>query len=92
MRIVTAWATTVLLLALGDVAAGFDCERVRALEKEGKRASEIARALEITTPDVQHCLAGEMEEPSPARQEAPGLPLVPARPETDAAVPRPRND
>ena len=91
MRSVTAWLTTILVMGCAAAAAALDCERVRALDKEGKRASEIARTLSITTPDVQACLANEGEPPGPVRRETSGLPLAPALRGTDAVIPRPPN-
>ena len=90
MRIMMACAAGVLLLAAAPAAA-LDCARVRALDGQGKRASEIARELGITTPDVQACLAGEPEEQSPSRERAGGLGLAPQLPASDSPLPRSPN-
>ena len=59
-----------LLLVLSSTpAAALDCERVKALQAQGKRPVEIARELGLTTPDVQACLAGVVERP-PAPSQA----------------------
>lgn len=91
MRTVTMWLAKVLVLAVAAEAAALDCERVRALDKEGKRASEIAREMGITTPDVQACLASERGETGWAGREVTIPPLAPAPGGADAAMPRPPN-
>jgi predicted transcriptional regulator len=55
----------VLVTLVAAPAVALDCARVKTLHEEGKRASEIARELGITTPDVQACLADQVEEPAP---------------------------
>ncbi len=65
------WATAVvggLFLLASTRAEALDCERVKALQAQGKRPADIARELGITTPDVQACLAGAVEKPVTATQ------------------------
>ena len=76
MRTTTMALTGFLLVLASAPALALDCERVQALQREGKRASEIARELGITTPDVQACLAGAVE-PVPRGAQAGRIPLVP---------------
>ena len=90
MRMSTVCAVTVLLCSSVSAEAGLDCARVKSLHDEGKRASDIARELGITTPEVQGCLAGEIEERVPAGGGT-GLPLSRQLPAGDAPVPRPPN-
>ncbi len=92
MRILTVAAVPVLLIASACTATALDCARVKALNAEGKRASDIARQLGITTPDVQSCLAGEAEEtPAPRTQQPTGSLIAPTRPSSDSPIPRPPN-
>lgn len=90
MRVLATCVVAGLLCVSVRVEAAVDCARVRALHQEGKRASDIARALGITTPDVQSCLAGEADEAVPARERT-GLPLSQQLPAGDAPLPRPPN-
>ena len=85
MRTTTMMVLSLVLTTMPAIA-GLDCERVRALSHKGERASEIARTLGITTPDVQACLAGAVDEP-PANQ-ANRLPLAPQVPANDAPIRR----
>ncbi len=89
MRVSMLCAAAVVLCMSGRAEAELDCARVKALHQEGKRASDIARDLGITTPEVQGCLAGEIEE-RPAGGGT-GLPINRQLPAGDAAVPRPPN-
>ncbi len=76
-----------LLMTAGGPALALDCEQVKTLAREGKRASEIARELGITTPDVQACLAGAVQQPAP-RTQAGRLPLAPRLSGTEEPVRR----
>jgi hypothetical protein len=78
--------TAALLVLAAPVYAGLDCARVHEMNASGTKASEIARALGLTTPDVQACLAGEVEEP--VANQAGKLPLSPQIPESDAPIRR----
>jgi hypothetical protein len=90
MRILTAAAVPILLLASVCTASALDCARVRTLHGEGTRASDIARQLGITTPDVQSCLAGEGDEtPAPRTQQPGGSVMAPTLPSSDSSIPRP---
>ena len=92
MRILMAIAVTLPLLAHVPAAMALDCARVKAMNAEGTRASDIARQLGITTPDVQSCLAGEVEEtPSPGVRQPRGNLINPTLPSSDSAIPRPPN-
>jgi hypothetical protein len=90
MRALTVCAVALVVSVNVPAQAALDCARVRALNQEGKRASDIAHELGITTPDVQSCLAGEAEDVAPTRAKT-GLPLMPQLPAGDAAVPRAPN-
>jgi len=90
MRILTAVAVPVLLLASACTATALDCARVKALNADGTRASDIARQLGITTPDVQACLAGQVEEPPKTRTQRPETSVnAPTLPSSDSPIPRP---
>jgi hypothetical protein len=89
MRILTAAVVPVLLLASVCPAAALDCARIKALSAEGTRASDIARQLGITTPDVQACLAGEVEESPPHKQQPTGASIGTTLPSSDSSIPRP---
>jgi hypothetical protein len=78
---------TALLLSGRDAHAGLDCARVKELKQQGSSAVDIARTLGITTPDVQACLAGVVEEPQMANP-AGKLPLAPQRPIADGPIRR----
>lgn len=80
-------AVVVLVLTSTPVTAALDCARVRELSQGGARASDIARTLGITTPDVQACLAGVVEEPAMANP-AGKLPLAPQRAIGDGPIRR----
>jgi hypothetical protein len=90
MRWVTPWIVTLVLVS-ASLAHALDCERVRSLHAENRRASDIARELGITTPDVQACLADDEEGTAPPREQASKLPLAPQLPAGDAPIPRPPN-
>ena len=75
-----------LLTVAGSALAGLDCAKVRAMNANGTKASEIAMALGLTTPDVQACLAGVVEEP--VVNQASKLPLAPQVPAGDAPIRR----
>ncbi|MEB2284481.1 MAG: hypothetical protein OZ922_07380 [Myxococcales bacterium] len=77
----------VLVLAAAEVGAGLDCARVKEMKQQGASAVEIARALGLTTPDVQACLAGVVDEPQMANP-AGKLPLAPQRPISDDPIRR----
>jgi hypothetical protein len=90
MRILTAAAIPVLLVASACTATALDCARVKALNGEGRRPADIARELGITTPDVQSCLADEAETPTTRSQPA-GSEMPPTLPAADSPIPRPPN-
>jgi hypothetical protein len=93
MRMTTSMAAVLLVLATVLVtnptptSAGLDCARVKELKQQGTSAVEIARTLGLTTPDVQACLAGVVEEPQMANP-AGKLPLAPQRPVADGPIRR----
>ena len=93
MRITTSMVAVLLVLASVPVAmpkqtlAGLDCARVKELKQQGTSAVEIARALGLTTPDVQACLADVVEEPEMANPPS-KLPLAPQRPVADGPIRR----
>jgi hypothetical protein len=58
-------AGVMMLMALGAPAWAQDCERVGALRDAGKSPAAIAIELGLTTPEVQACLAGVVEETEP---------------------------
>jgi hypothetical protein len=90
MRILTVAVVPALLLASVCTAAALDCARVKALQAEGTRPSDIARQLGITTPDVQACLAGAVEDTPPQRRQQPvGAAIAPTIPSSDSSIPRP---
>jgi hypothetical protein len=90
MRILTAVTIPILLLASVCTANALDCARIKALQAEGKRASDIAHQLGITTPDVQSCLAGELDDaPAPRAQQPAAAPIAPTLPSSDSPIPRP---
>lgn len=90
MRVLTAVAIPVFVLAGVCTASALDCARVRALNGEGKRASDIARELAITTPDVQACLAGDVEEtPAPRTGRPSGSIMAPTLPSSDSPLRHP---
>jgi len=92
MRIVMAAAIALLLLAPAHPALALDCARVKSMNAEGTRASDIARQLGITTPDVQSCLAGELEAtPRPGVQQPARSLINPTLPSSDSPLPRPPN-
>jgi hypothetical protein len=73
-------------------AQALDCARVQAMNDEGKRAADIARALGITTPEVQGCIAGELGEEKAVKPPDRGSAVVaPQLPSADSAIPRPPN-
>jgi hypothetical protein len=91
MRTTTMVGVVVVLAsvatAVGSATAGLDCARVKELKQQGSSAVEIARALGLTTPDVQACLADVVEEPQVANP-AGKLPLAPQRPIGDGPIRR----
>jgi hypothetical protein len=92
MRFLTAVAIPILVLTSTCTAMALDCARVRSLNAEGKRASDIARELSITTPDVQACLAGEVDEaPAPRVKHPAGSLIAPTLPSSDSPIPQPPN-
>jgi len=91
MRNVVMSVVAMMLLTTGTVLAELDCTRVQKLHDEGQRPADIARALGVTTPEVQECMAGEKPvEPSTAKAGDPiKLPLTPHEiPANDNPVPR----
>ena len=87
MRATMMMTTAVLLMMSTAVGAALDCARVKELSQGGARASDIARTLGITTPEVQACLAGVVEEPVMANPVG-KLPLAPQRPIDDGPIRR----
>jgi hypothetical protein len=88
MRVTTTMTAAAVVILTGTPAlATLDCARVQELSKGGARAADIARTLGITTPDVQACLAGVVEEPVMANP-AGKLPLAPQRPAGDGPIRR----
>jgi hypothetical protein len=93
MEVVIMWTTmavvagATLVLTSTPVKAGLDCARVQQLSRSGTRPADIARTLGITTPDVQACLAGVIEDPAvvnpPSRTS-----LSPRRPSDDGFIRR----
>lgn len=83
----TTMAMLGVWLASAPAWAGLDCARVRELSQSGSRASDIARTLGITTPDVQACLAGAVEEPATVNPPS-RLPLAPQVPQSDGPIRR----
>jgi hypothetical protein len=86
MRMTTTAALLVLASATTALAA-LDCARVKELAQAGESPAAIARALGLTTPDVQACLADAVEEPVMANP-AGKLPLAPQRPLGDGPIRR----
>jgi hypothetical protein len=79
---------TVLALASAPVAsAKLDCARVKEMKQQGSSAVDIARALGLTTPDVQACLADQVEDPQVVNPPS-KLPLAPQRPVVDGPIRR----
>jgi hypothetical protein len=87
MVLTTMRLAVIALVMASTPAMALDCARVRELDQDGTRASDIARTLGITTPEVQACLAGVVEEPVMANP-AGWLPLSPQRPTNDAPIRR----
>jgi hypothetical protein len=87
MRTTTTVLLTAALAISGGPALALDCARVRELANGGTRPADIARSLGITTPDVQACLAGEVED-KPVANAAGKLPLAPQIPAGDAPIRR----
>lgn len=88
MRKTTTVSTVlVLVFTAGSAYAGLDCARVKELKQQGSSAVEIARTLGLTTPDVQACLAGAVDEPQMAAPPS-KLPLAPQRPIGDGPIRR----
>ena len=87
MRTTTTLLVAAAIAATSSAALALDCVRVRELAGNGTRPSDIARSLGITTPDVQACLAGEIEE-KPVANPAGKLPLAPQVPPGDTPIRR----
>jgi len=87
MRMTMMMAAIGLVLTSTVAMGGLDCARVKELSQGGARASDIARTLGLTTPDVQACLADAVEEPVMA-PPAGKLPLSPQRPVVDGVIRR----
>ena len=87
MRTTTTAALMVLLVASTPAFAALDCARVKEMQQQGSSPADIARTLGITTPDVQACLAGAVEEREMARPVS-KLPLAPQRPIGDGPIRR----
>ena len=87
MRTTTKVAVVTLVLTSTPVMAALDCTRVHELSRSGARPADIARTLGITTPEVQACLAGVVEEPAIANPSS-KLPLAPQRPTGDGPIRR----
>jgi len=88
MRMTTTMVAVVtFVLTSAPVLAALDCARVRELNRSGARPAEIAHTLGITTPEVQACLAGVVEEPAIANPPN-KLPLAPQRPTDDGPIRR----
>jgi hypothetical protein len=79
-------AVAMVLLSAMPVLA-LECTRVQELTKSGSSPADIARTLGITTPDVQACLAGAVEERVMANP-AGKLPMAPQRPAGDGMIRR----
>jgi hypothetical protein len=92
MRLQTAGTAVLLVMLSARGAQALDCARVLAMHDEGKRAADIARALGITTPDVQGCIAGELgEEKAVKPPDRGGAATAPQLPTGDSPIPRPPN-
>jgi hypothetical protein len=87
MRMTTTMALAMFLLTSAPALAALDCAKVEELKKSGQSPVEIARTLGLTTPDVQACLAGVVEEPTMANAPS-KLPLAPQRPSGDGPIRR----
>lgn len=88
----TTMVAAVVLLGTSAIltcpaSAALDCARVKELTAQGSSPADVARALGITTPDVQACLADAVEEPVMANP-AGKLPLTTQRPVVDAPIRR----
>ena len=89
MRMLPVVVAPALVLLGACTAIALDCARVKALDAEGKRASEIAMQLNITTPDVQSCLAGRAEDTAPRARTQQAIPIAPTLPSSDSPLPHP---
>ncbi len=88
MRMTTMMLGATLIATISaTVHAGLDCGRVKDLKQQGRSAVDIARTLGLTTPDVQACLADEVDEPAMANPPS-KLPLAPQRPIADGPIRR----
>ena len=83
----TTMAILTMLLATTPALAALDCARVKEMQQQGSSPADIARTLGITTPDVQACLAGVVEE-RPMASAPSKLPLAPQRPLNDGPIRR----
>ena len=88
MRMLPVVVAPALVLLGACTAIALDCARVKALDADGKRASDIARQLNITTPDVQSCLAGRVDD-TPKRAAPQAIPIAPTLPSSDSPLPHP---
>ena len=90
MRKVAILVVLITVAMSGTAFAVLDCPRVKQLHGEGQRPADIARALGVTTPEVQECMAGEVEEPAPsAASVGDSLRLAPNEiPSNENPVPR----
>lgn len=80
-------AMAMVLLVSAPAFAALDCARVKEMKQQGASPADIARSLGLTTPDVQACLAGVVEEPAMANP-ASKMPLAPQRPIVDGPIRR----
>jgi len=84
---ITIIGAVMVLACVRPATAKLDCARVKELKRQGSSAVEIARTLGLTTPDVQACLADEVDEPQLANPPS-KLPLAPQRPVVDGPIRR----
>jgi len=94
MRVPRIPTAMLLVVLAASGAQALDCARVQERHDKGERPADIARALGLTTPDVQACIAGELGEEKAVRprdQERAGSLIAPQLPSGDSAIPRPPN-
>ncbi len=84
---ITILAAVLALTSAPLASAKLDCARVKELKRQGSSAVEIARTLGLTTPDVQACLADEVEDPQVVNPPS-KLPLAPQIPVADGPIRR----
>jgi hypothetical protein len=87
MRTTMVVAAMTLVTTSMPAEAGLDCARVQELSQGGTRPADIARTLGITTPDVQACLAGVVEDPAVVNPTG-KISLSPQRPADDGLIRR----